>query len=347
MNLKSLYILGAGLLCSLQVVAEGRPQPSELSDPVALTLLVVIIALLIAIGVLANAVIGAMDIFREKMKQQGNKILLTLGFIALSAKRASAQESVTHGTLSQTSLWLLVSVIFLELFVIISLLFMLRYLVGIKRKQKPEKAALPGKPRVSWLEKVNNTKTLDAATEAEEDMGHNFDGIRELNNPTPPWWKWGFYFSICFAVVYLWRGYVSHSAPTQLEELAAAEEKAAIAKAEYLKNAANKIDENNVKQLTDAADLEAGQKIFVSTCAPCHGPQGQGVVGPNLTDDYWLHGSKINDIFKTIKYGVQDKGMKAWQEDFSPKQLAQLASFVKSIHGSNPPNPKAPQGEKE
>ncbi|HEY8958065.1 cbb3-type cytochrome c oxidase N-terminal domain-containing protein [Chitinophaga sp.] len=355
MNKQFIQLLTGSLLCSIPAFADnGAKGPSELSDPVAITLLVVAGALLLAIGILANAVLGAMDIFREKMKKDAGKMLVTGGIVALTlignsaiAQDASAAASPVVSKLSQTSFYLLVSVIVLELAVIISLLFLLRYLVGIKRKRKPAKVPAPDKPKVSWFEKINKTKTVNATAEAEEDMGHNFDGIRELNNPTPPWWKWGYIFTVCFGVVYFWRTEISHSAPSQLEELAAAEEKAAIARQEYLKKAANNIDENNVTMLTDPADIAAGQKIFISNCAPCHGPQGQGVVGPNLTDDYWLHGGKLNEVFKTIKYGVADKGMKSWQDDFSPKQLAQVACYIKTLHGTNPPNAKEPQGQKE
>lgn len=357
MNKRFIQLLGGSLLCSMPAIADsGANAPSELYDPVALLLLVVIGGLLLAIILLGNAVLGAMDIFREKMKKDADKALVTISIVsltlmsqssfAMSADQAPASSPYfTH--LSQPSFYLLVSVIIVELAVIISLLFVLRFLAGIKRKRKPAKVPVPGKPRVSWLEKINNTKTVDAIAEADEDMGHDFDGIHELNNPTPPWWKWGFIFTVCFGIVYFWRTEISHSAPGQLEELAAAEEKAAVAKQEYLKKAASNIDENSVTLLADPNDIAAGQKMFISNCAPCHGPQGQGVVGPNLTDDYWLHGGKINEVFKTIKYGVADKGMKAWQEDFSPKQLAQLASFIKSIHGSNPPNAQEAQGTKE
>lgn len=355
MNRKLLYILSTGLLCSLPALADGPKPPSELADPIALVLLSVIIGLVLVICILGNAVVGAMDIFREKMKKDAGKAVVTTGIIVLTlisslpanALSVAAEKSTYYTPLSQSSLYLLVSIIVLEIGVIISLLFVLRFLVGIKRKRRPAKAVDPAKPRISWLEKINKTRTVDETSETEQDMGHNFDGIRELNNPTPPWWKWGFIFSVCFGIVYFWRTEITHSAPNQLQELAMAEEKATIAKAEFLKNAANNIDENNVKMLDGPDDLAAGQKMFISNCAPCHGPQGGGVVGPNLCDDYWLHGGKLNDVFKTIKYGVADKGMKAWQEDFSPKQLAQLASFIKSIHGSNPSNPKEPQGVKE
>jgi cytochrome c oxidase cbb3-type subunit 3 len=119
----------------------------------------------------------------------------------------------------------------------------------------------------------------------------------------------------------------------------AAEEKEA-----YLKKAANKVDETTVTYLSDAASLEAGKKVFTTVCAACHMPDGGGNVGPNLTDTYWLHGGSIKDIFKTLKYGWPEKGMKSWKDDYSPQQLAQIASYVKSLQGTHPAKAKEPQG---
>ncbi len=104
------------------------------------------------------------------------------------------------------------------------------------------------------------------------------------------------------------------------------------------------VDENTVKYLTDASDLEAGKQIFTTTCAACHLADGGGLVGPNLTDDYWLHGCSIKDIFKSITYGWPEKGMKSWKDDYSPLQIEQIASYVKSLHGTKPKTPKEPQG---
>ncbi|WPV68627.1 cbb3-type cytochrome c oxidase N-terminal domain-containing protein [Chitinophaga sp. LS1] len=360
-NTTLLFSLLASLPAAAEEYTSYKPDgPSELGHPVAIVLLTVIVGLFIAIVILGSAVIGAIDIYKERLKN--SKALLIGGLLVgslFSASGAMAQEAVTTTAttniisgLSTSSFYLLISVIGLELLVIIALLYALRILVGIKsrrkvRAEKAEKAVAEGKKSIHWLEKLNDTKTLDADSEAEADMGHDYDGIHELNNPTPPWWRYGFYISIVFAVVYLWRFQVAHSAPSQIEELAIANAKADEAKAAYLKNAANNVDENTVKQLTDPADLAAAAKLFASNCAPCHGPQGQGVVGPNLTDDYWLHGGTINKVFTTIKYGIPEKGMKSWKDDFSPGQLAQLASYVKSIHGTNPPNPKEPQGNLE
>jgi cytochrome c oxidase cbb3-type subunit 3 len=345
MNKKKISAFVIFLLGSLRAAAQDRPEPpSELSNPVAIVLLTVVIGLFIAIVILGNAVIASMDIYRERMKKAAKATLTVL--ILLAATQVIAQQTTNINGLSQTSFYMLVTVIALEISIIISLLFTLRILVGIERKKRIKKAKKP-KPAINWLDKLNDTKSVDAVSEADVDMGHDFDGIHELNNPTPPWWRYGFYCSIVFAVIYMWRFQIAHSAPSQIEELAIAEKAALEEKAEYLKNAANNIDEKSVKLLTDPADLAAAQKLFAANCAPCHGPQGQGVVGPNLTDDYWLHGGKVNEVFSTIKYGVADKGMKSWKDDFSPKQLAQLASYIKSIHGSNPPNPKEKQGTLE
>lgn len=304
---------------------------SILSHPVVILLLVISFGLLLAIILLGYTVLSAMDIYREKIKNK---------YTSLSLAAIPVVEGIPDSIF-----YLLVTMIGVELLVILALLHTLRVLTGIQRKPRVKKVRV--KKKINWIEKLNQTKSLDAATEAEADMGHDYDGIRELNNPTPPWWRWGFYFSILFGVVYLWRFHISATAPLQLEELRIAEAEAAVKKEAYLKNAANNIDENNVKLLTDITDIETGKKLFSASCAACHGPEAQGLVGPNLTDDYWLHGGKVPDIFKTIKYGVPEKGMKSWKDDFSPKQLAQLTSFIKSVHDTNPPNPKAKEGEKD
>ena len=153
-----------------------------------------------------------------------------------------------------------------------------------------------------------------------------------------------FYGSILFGVIYLIRMYGTQTLPTQLEELAEANKAAEVQKAEYLKLAANNVDENSVK-LSDAAGIAAGKDLFMANCVACHGRGGEGTVGPNLTDDYWLHKGGLKDIFYTIKYGWAEKGMKSWKDDFSPGQIANIASFVTTLHGTNPPNPKEKQGE--
>lgn len=181
--------------------------------------------------------------------------------------------------------------------------------------------------------------------EADIELDHNYDGIRELDNNLPPWWLWGFYLSMVFAVVYLVRHHITGSAPLQIEEYQIELAEAEKSKAEYLKNAADLVDENSVVALTGVSILKEGAKIFATSCAVCHGPDGGGTVGPNLTDEYWLHGGSVNDVFSTIKYGVPSKGMVPWKDQMGASDMQKVASFILSIKGTQPSNPKAPQGD--
>ena len=158
-------------------------------------------------------------------------------------------------------------------------------------------------------------------------LDHEADGIKELDNALPPWWKWGFYITIIVAVIYLLRFHVLKTGPTPLDEY---NKEMQIASAKMdLYRSRNKalFDETNVT-MADATGIAEGKKIFSGTCFPCHGQKGEGIVGPNLTDNYWLHGGSIGNIFKTITYGVPDKGMQAWGKTFSATDIKDLASFI-------------------
>ncbi|MDB5145496.1 MAG: Cbb3-type cytochrome c oxidase subunit CcoP2 [Mucilaginibacter sp.] len=185
------------------------------------------------------------------------------------------------------------------------------------------------------------------AEEKELLIAHDYDGIQELNNPIPAWFMWLFYGTIIFAVGYLLNYHVFNTGQLQYQEYKTEMAQAEIEKKLYLSKAANLVDENTVKLVHDPVVIAAGQAIFKQNCVACHGPNAQGNVGPNLTDDYWLHGSKINDLFKTVKYGVLTKGMPTWEKVLSPKQISDVVNYVKSLHGTNPPNPKSPQGVRE
>ena len=174
-------------------------------------------------------------------------------------------------------------------------------------------------------------------------LDHNYDGIRELDNALPPWWKYSFYLSIIWAFCYLGYFYFG-GGPSSIDEYKAEVEQAKIDVDAFNKKNALNIDESNVK-FADAAGIADGQDIFKTNCAACHGNLGEGNVGPNLTDDYWLHGGAANDLFKTVKYGWPAKGMKSWQSDLSAVQIKNVISYIHSIHGTNPPNAKAPQGD--
>ena len=191
-------------------------------------------------------------------------------------------------------------------------------------------------------------ESLNASVAIEDEqtimLDHEYDGIRELDNNLPPWWKYGFYLTIVFAVVYLIHYHVSKTGPLQDEEYQIQVEEGARQLAEYRKTAANLVDETNVTLLTSADSLGKGQKIFVQKCAACHGQKGEGLVGPNFTDNYWLHGGDIKSVFTTVKYGVTNKGMQAWQNDLSASEMQEVASYILSIAGTNVAGGKAPEG---
>ena len=343
-------------------LAAGPPVASEMSNTMAQVLLAVIGALLLAIILLANVVSGAAEINRQrflaKQKNDTNKsdmtktvtvlLLCLTGFSVFAADSPLPAAQITNaanlGGLSSGTLYILLSVIGIELLILLSLLYSVKQLLADEASvtaKRIEKTA-PSFSWTKWWEKINSFRPVQE--EANIDLGHDYDGIRELDNRLPPWWLYGFYLCILFAVIYLWRFEVSHTAPSSKEELQIAMNEAAIEKEAYLKNAANIVDENTITYLTDAPSLDAGKKIFGTTCIACHLADGGGSVGPNLTDNYWLHGGSIKDIFKTIKYGWPEKGMKSWKDDYSPVQMAQLASFVKSLQGTKPGKPKEQQG---
>ena len=189
----------------------------------------------------------------------------------------------------------------------------------------------------------NNLIEKDELTGDNLISGHEYDGIKELDNKLPKWWLWLFYITIIFAVVHFTRLHVIRTGDLQNEEYNKEVEAAMI---QYkAARPASTLDASSVTLLTDAGALAAGKEIFDKSCMVCHLAQGQGLVGPNLTDDYWIHGCTIGEIFNLIVIGVVEKGMISWKDQLTPEQIQQVASYIVSLKGTNPPNPKAPQGE--
>lgn len=208
-------------------------------------------------------------------------------------------------------------------------------------------AAKEKKYEWTWANNIMKRLTRSRSIEREQEivLDHNYDGIRELDNVLPPWWVYLFYATIIFAVVYLVRFHIIGDYDQALEyeqEVAAAQ----IAIEEYKKNAKDLVDVNTVELLTDATDLNAGEKIFQTNCVACHMADGGGGIGPNLTDEYWILGGGIKNVFNTISEGGRDgKGMVAWKQTLKPAEMAQVASYVLSLGGTTPANPKAPEGD--
>ncbi len=356
------FVLASALLLQIPAwAADGPPPPSSMDN--LLTILLVVIAgiLLIVIATLAQTVLGAAAYYHEKEKECTQKnsavipILIGLMLVsniafAQSETTAAIETATNYGGMSATAFYILMSVIFLEVLVIVVLLINLRILVAKERKRIAVMNEATGavayqvaRPSRTWWDKVNSFRPIKE--EADLDLGHDYDGIRELDNRLPPWWLYGFYISIVFAGIYLYRYHVKESAPLSGEEFAIAMKQAAAQQEAYLKKAANKVDETTVKLLTGESELAAGKNVYTMNCVACHGQKAEGGVGPNLTDDYWLAGGSVQDLFKTIKYGRQEKGMRSWKDDLSPMQIAQVTSYIKSLYGTTPANGKEPQGE--
>lgn len=302
---------------------------------IALTLAIVILAL---IGLMRSAIRFH---FNSGKMNDGIKFIATGVFISWSASLSYAQSTTAVKAASEPALlttqsWFLLVIIAVEIYILISMRRWLKYFTGIDAYE-----AQLAKPEVNLWDKINAFKPME--TEASIDTGHNYDGIRELDNITPPWFVAAFIGTIIFAAIYLYRYHVAYSAPNQIKEYEIAMKKAELQQLDYLKHQSNQIDENTVTLLKEG-QYEEGKTIYKAACAVCHGAGGQGLVGPNFTDDYWIHGGSVKDIFKTIKYGVLDKGMKSWKDDYSPNQISQLTSYIKSLRGTNPPDQKPPQG---
>ncbi|MBK8703836.1 MAG: c-type cytochrome [Saprospiraceae bacterium] len=188
------------------------------------------------------------------------------------------------------------------------------------------------------------TNVVPVEREKEIMFDHDFDGIRELDNSLPPWWVAMFYITIAFAGVYMVYYHFAGVGPSSKEEYTAQMDVAKKEVAAYLAKQANLVDENTVAVLTDETSLSAGKSIFIASCAACHGQLGEGGVGPNMTDDYWINGGGIKNVFKTIKYGVPEKGMISWQSQLRPNDMQRVASYILTLRGTNPPNQKEAQG---
>lgn len=180
--------------------------------------------------------------------------------------------------------------------------------------------------------------------ERDELLSHNYDGIQEYDNDLPRWWVWLFILTIVWG---LWRVGYYHFGPGMLQEerLAVSMQELEELRAANAPAEAEVLSEDSLLALAgNAESVAAGEAIWTANCVACH-LQGQGLVGPNLTDDYWLHGNKITDIYTVIENGVLEKGMIAWKEKLSPEQMSQVAAYVWNLHGKELPNPKDPQGE--
>jgi cytochrome c oxidase cbb3-type subunit 3 len=219
-------------------------------------------------------------------------------------------------------------------------------LTDAQKKQVEEIQFLPfteGEFYKNWIKKLTRSKAI----EQEEDvmLDHDYDGIKELDNVLPPWWVYLFYSCIVFAIVYLVRFEVIGDY-NQKEEFEAEMVQADLDIKKYLKTAPDLMDKENVTLLADAASLAQGKAIYTTNCVVCHRADGGGAIGPNLTDKYWILGGGIKNVFSTLVNGGRSgKGMISWKDQLKPTEMQKVASYVLSLQGSNPKEPKAIEPE--
>jgi cytochrome c oxidase cbb3-type subunit III len=343
------YLLaGFAMISGISLYAQGNVPENNVSNsvflnPLFLALSIIIILLIIVIIVLGNVLTGVAEAAKDVSKKGKEILTITILISLMIASKDSVSqvsdvsENVLVPSLNSGLLYLMLSIIGFELLIIIVLLNLIQ--LFIKKKER----VVVKEIKPSFLEKLN----ASVAIEKEEAIlfDHVYDGIRELDNDLPPWWKYGFYLTIVFAFVYMIHFHIAKTGDLQIAEYDRSQIVAQEKKDEFAKNNASNVNETNAEMLTDVAEIAKGAEIFKGSCFACHGKFGEGGVGPNLTDDYWLHGGSIKNIFASIKYGWPDKGMKSWQSDFSPIQIHQIASFIKTLHGTKPANAKDKQGD--
>ena len=315
----------------------------------------VIVFVFVAIALILAFVIWGLGnvlltLTHEMIKKRKAVLPLTLlavfvlpGFSSYGQDAEVVAAATNYGGLSATSFWILVAVLFIEIVAITFLVFMIR---RVQAELQPQAEASESTLR-AWWRKIDNrffTKAVPVEREHDILIDHDYDGIRELDNSLPPWWKYGFYITIFASVIYLLHFHVLGSGKDPHQEYVFEMERAAAQVQAFQEKDPGKIDESDLK-MPDAAGLAAGATIYNTSCWSCHGKQLEGGAGPNLTDNYWIHKGSLTDVYMSIKHGYPDKGMQAWEKNFSPKEINQLAGYIKSMAGSNPPNAKLPQGD--
>lgn len=344
-------------LCA-QVGASATPvQP----DPHAMGLLnnllfwimglsiLVLFILIIGLGRLLNSLVeGKISMELPKGTLPVAMLLVSMlisGNAVWAQVAAPANGPNTYGGMDATLFWVMVAALVVEIALLISLLTTIRNVLSAMGAEREPGFLSRLFTWKSWEKGLTDAVPIERESEVMTD--HEYDGIRELDNNLPPWWKYGFYATILFSLVYLFNFHVGRiwdlSDGEYRNQLAVAEEQ----KQAYLRVHGAKVDESTVKLLKNSDDLATGKSVFDKNCVACHAADAGGNVGPNLTDDYWKHGGSIQSVFKTIKYGVPDNGMIAWQATLKPQEIQQVASYILSLHGTKPAHPKAPEGDLE
>jgi len=331
------------------------PKVVSSTDNLLATVMIIIAAVLaFVIWGMGQVLIALANQLMEKNKKSIKAIsLLVFAGLLLSSQTSiaqdkilnsvSIQQSLNYGGMGYTGFWTMATIIILE---ITAILFVMFFIKRIQQELIPE-SVKKSFSIINWwhsLDKKVFTKAIAVEKESDILLDHDYDGIKELDNSLPPWWKYGFYITITIGIIYLLNfhvfGYGKNPTQEYLEEI----EQSKIDAIAYASKNADNVDESNI-QMPLKSGLDEGKEIFTTICWTCHGKLGEGATGPSLTDAYWIHKGSLNDIYASIKHGYPEKGMQAWEKNYSPKQINNLAGYIITLNGTKPPNPKDPQGD--
>ncbi len=305
------------------------------------------VVLLIAIIIMSTTITSLVrsDYFKKKLGEnsQGNNGIITTivvlvgSFLFMASNNtASALTFNGPGEATEGMPWLMVEDSDLYAMVVVNII-LISVLLYLRRMFKEflsmvRKAKEVEVEQEDAIKKLNKILTDVVPIEEEHTilMHHEYDGIRELDNNLPPWWVWGFYATIIFAVIYLFNYHILGTSDLQIEAYNKEVTQAKKDVDAYLSKMAMNVDETNATLLTEGKDISAGKALYETNCVACHNPKGEGNIGPNLTDKHWIYGPDIKDLFKTIKYGTPN-GMPEHASKMNPVQLQQVASFVLSL----------------
>lgn len=356
MGLLTLLFSGS-IAFAADAAATTTTDPASPDNTIKYSLIALIIILLLIIGAMGNVIISLSRVYSQKLKTGKHKMMSIIGLgILCITSNAMAQDVISTNNvpgsalingMQESTYYFLMGIIGFELFILLCLLFIIQKLIKTIRRDESKVAELQNVLRYRlWYHPIWSKLNNSVAIEKEKDilLDHDYDGIRELDNSLPPWWKYGFYLTIFISVIYVYYYHISGNGPSSLDEFNTEVAEGNAAVEAYLATAADKVDENTITVSSDAAIIATGKELFETNCSACHAKDGGGGVGPNLTDAYWLHQGDIKSIFKSIKYGWKEKGMKSWKEDFSAKQIAALSNYVYTLKGTKPLAPKDPQG---
>ncbi|MFK8045973.1 MAG: cbb3-type cytochrome c oxidase N-terminal domain-containing protein [Crocinitomicaceae bacterium] len=316
----------------------NRPIYEELgmsSTALFTIMLLFTVGLVLALIAIINSTKNVSGFNRNKNVTKIGLVLLAMG--ASSSAQAQVVLSANDALISfpDSAFW---TFMIFDVILIMLMLYFIGLMRGFLTQYSPEK-----KPKTvlsTW------NKALTNAVEIEDEdsilLDHDYDGIKELDNDLPPWWKYGFYVTIVWAVVYIAVFHVFKTAPLQEEEYSIAVAEAKLEKAQFLESDPNVVTEETVQLLTDAGVLAKGKKLFESQCKSCHKVDGGGLVGPNLTDNYWMYGSDIKGIYHTISEGANN-GMAAWKATLSGEKIQAIANYILTMPEAA--GGKEPQGE--